>query len=114
MAKLTNKQKDTLRKNALQDLLNVKDKIKSQTYNAYKTRINNKRIDAVKRIGDELKLLNLVNQPTKIAIKKIKEVVTKIPSTVSKLQSLVRKTTQKHTIAKKQVSKFSIYRNCFS
>ena len=104
MGRISNNQK--IRNSVLQELISVKDKLNIRTYNAYKTKITDKRIDAVKRIGAELKILGLVNLQTK-SLKGVKQVVSDVPKTLTKIQSSFRTSTQKFTLAKKQINNFN-------
>ena len=102
----TNSQKLKIRNDALKDLLKVKNKLNVRAYNAYRNKINDKRIDAVKRIREELKVLDFINIKT-TTLKDVKQVIKDVPKTLTKLQSLFRSSTQKFTLAKKQINNFN-------
>ena len=75
MAKLSKNQ--LIRNDALKDLEQIKTKLDGRTYYAYKNKINNKRIDVVKRLTKDLLIIKAQKPPKKLVIKGVKNLVSK-------------------------------------
>jgi len=90
MAKLNKKQKKKIRADALKTLESVKTKLNIRTYNSLKSQIEDKRIDAVKRISDNLRDIKTTTK-TNISKKQIRSVAEDIKKTrATQLQGLAR------------------------
>ena len=80
------------RNSALKELDLIKDKLNIRTYNSFRREINEKRIDAVKRLEDKFSKLK-GSVETNITKKKVSSAITKVDQNVkaSKLQSAFQK-----------------------
>ena len=83
MVKKTFTSDQKIRNDTLKELLKVKNKLYVRTYNAYRNKITDKRIDAVKRIRAELKVLDLANIKT-TTLKDVKQIIKDVHMTLTK------------------------------